>query len=97
MEEVESLYSALHEATEGKFVGVAEACATTLPSPLKTIRKARGMSQAQLSASSGVSPRAIQQYEQRAKDINKAQLSAAYKLAQTLGCRMEDLLEFPLA
>lgn len=35
----------------------------------------------------------IQQYEQRAKDINKASGANLAALAQILGCRMEDLME----
>lgn len=35
----------------------------------------------------------IQQYEQRAKDINKATGTNLLALAQTLGCRVEDLME----
>ena len=32
-------------------------------------------------------------YEQRNKDINKAQADTLYRLSQALHCRMEDLLE----
>lgn len=49
-----------------------------------------------LAEKSGVSLRAIQQYEQRCKDINHGQGASLYRLAQTLGCRIEDLLEYPL-
>ena len=35
----------------------------------------------------------IQQYEQRAKDINKAIASNLFALARVLGCKAEDLLE----
>ncbi len=42
---------------------------------------------------SGVSLRSIQMYEQRQKDINKAQSDSIYRLAKSLGCTMEDLLE----
>lgn len=92
-----SLYHPLHEAAEEKFVDVMEGRVRQLDAPLRDIRKARGLSQAQLAAASGVSLRAVQQYEQRCKDINHAQGSALYLLAQTLGCRMEDLLEYPLS
>ena len=46
-----------------------------------------------VSEKSGVTLRMIQQYEQRAKDINKATASNLFVLAQTLGCKAEDLLE----
>ncbi len=35
----------------------------------------------------------IQQYEQRAKDINKACAGNLFALARVLGCKAEDLLE----
>ena len=60
---------------------------------LKRIRTDRGHSQKQLSGLSGVSLRSIQMYEQRNKDINKAQSDSLYRLAKALGCTMEDLLE----
>lgn len=60
---------------------------------LKRIRVARGYSQKQLAELSGVSLRAIQTYEQRQKDINKAQSDSLHRLAKALDCKMEDLLE----
>ncbi len=60
---------------------------------LKRIRKANGCTQKELSEMSGVSLRSIQMYEQRNKDINKAQLASVYRLAKSLGCTMEDLIE----
>ncbi len=56
-----------------------------------------GCSQSQLAKMSGVSLRSIQMYEQRNKDINKAQAETLLRLARTLGCRMEDLLESDIA
>ena len=64
--------------------------------PLKSWREQRGLSQVALAEKSGVSLRAIQQYEQRCKNINHGQGVSLYRLAQTLGCRIEDLLEYPL-
>lgn len=60
---------------------------------LKRIRLIYGCSQRELSEMSGVSLRAIQMYEQRNKDINKAQSESLHRLAKALGCTMEDLLE----
>lgn len=60
---------------------------------LKRIRKIYGCSQKKLAEMSGVSLRSIQMYEQRNKDINKAQSESLYRLAKALGCKMEDLLE----
>lgn len=60
---------------------------------MKRTRNAIGYSQKQLAELSGVSLRSIQMYEQRQKDINKAQSDSLYRLAKVLGCTMEDLLE----
>lgn len=60
---------------------------------LKRIRTGKGYSQKQLAEMSGVSLRSIQMYEQRRKDINKAQSDSLFRLAKALGCTMEDLLE----
>lgn len=60
---------------------------------LKRIRLAAGLSQSQLAEKSGVNNRMIQHYEQGAKDINKASALTVYRLAETLGCTVGDLLE----
>ena len=60
---------------------------------LKRIRMAKGYSQKQLAELAGVSLRSIQMYEQRQKDINKAQSDSLFRLAKALDCTMEDLLE----
>lgn len=64
-----------------------------LETNLKRIRSAKGYSQKQLAELSSVSLRSIQMYEQRQKDINKAQSDSLFHLAKVLGCTMEDLLE----
>ena len=62
---------------------------------LKKIRDAAGLSQSELSKKAGVSLRSIQMYEQRQKDIDKAQGHTLYKLSVALGCDIGDLLERP--
>ena len=52
-----------------------------------------GLPQSELTAVSGVNIRNIQQYEQRAKDINRAAAISLQSLARVLGCRIESLLE----
>ncbi len=88
------MYPTLHEASEEKFVdtvnGIIER--TELPTKLQILRRAMGYSQKELAKKSGVSLRMIQQYEQRAKDINKATGINLRALAQTIGCNVEDLL-----
>lgn len=95
MSEIYKLYPTLHEASEEKFVDVANSIFEhkKIPTKLQTIRKAIGLSQKKLSEKSGVTLRMIQQYEQRAKDINKATAENLFSLAQALGCKAEDLLE----
>lgn len=95
MSEIYKLYPTLHEASEEKFIDVANSILErkNLPIKLQSIRKSIGLSQKQLSEKSGVTLRMIQQYEQRAKDINKATASNLFALAQALGCKAEDLLE----
>ena len=62
---------------------------------LKKIREAAGLSQSELAKRSGVNLRSVQMYEQQKNDIDKAQGQILYKLAATLGCDIEDLLERP--
>ena len=95
MKEIYKLYPTLHEASEEKFVDIANSILErkNLPTKLQTVRKAIGLSQKELSEKSGVTLRMIQQYEQRAKDINKSTASNLFALAQALGCKAEDLLE----
>ena len=93
---VQKLYPTLHEASEEKFVDVANSILKrkNIATKLQTVRKAVGLSQKELSEKSGVTLRMIQQYEQRAKDINKASAGNLFALARVLGCKAEDLLEW---
>ena len=95
MSEILKLYPILHEAAEEKFVDTLNNMIRRKKSPtqLQILRKSIGYSQKELAEKSGVSLRMIQQYEQRAKDINKAAGTNLLSLAQTLGCRVEDLME----
>lgn len=95
-EDLEKLYPTLHEADVTKFTALAdERMHETYPSTnLKILRTLYGMSQSELARASGVSLRSIQMYEQRNKDINRASGETLYRLARTLGCSMERLLEW---
>ena len=92
------LYDPLHEADERKFAEIMERHirekSAGEPTRLQFYRKLAGYSQKQLAEASGTALRSIQMYEQRNKDINKAQFATVYKLARTLGCSMETLLEY---
>ena len=91
------LYPTLHEADITKLVDVADQIIkknyASSVSNLQRIRKASGMTQKKLSEESGTALRMIQLYEQRNQDINKAQAITLTRIARTLGCAVEDLLE----
>lgn len=95
MRELQRLYPTLHEASEEKFVEVANRiiAKNTTATKLQQLRKNSGYSQAELAERSGVNKRMIQQYETGAKDINKAAGTTLLALARVLGCEVEDLLE----
>jgi transcriptional regulator with XRE-family HTH domain len=57
-------------------------------------RERIGLSQSELAKESGVSVRMIQHYEQRLKDLGRAQTKTIWLLARALRCSMEDLMEF---
>ncbi|MCI7794913.1 MAG: helix-turn-helix transcriptional regulator [Lachnospiraceae bacterium] len=94
-EDLQQMYYTLHEADIFKFVGIVDARMKEYfpETNLKRIRAAYGCTQAELAQRSGISLRSIQMYEQRNKDINKASVDTVYRLAKTLGCTMEDLIE----
>ena len=87
----------LHEADISKFVksanNIIEHNKAIRTSRLKTIRNARGFTQQELSDYSGVSLRMIQLYEQKQNEIGKAQVRVVLRLAKTLGCDIEDLID----
>lgn len=59
---------------------------------LKYTRESKGMTQAQLSAASGVNKRMLQHYEQGFKDINKASVITVLKLAEALDADIYDII-----
>lgn len=93
--EIEKLYPTLHEAAEEKFVDVVNSIIErkTTKTKLQEFRKNIGYSQRELAEKSGVNLRTLQQYELKAKDINKAATITLLALSKTLGCKIEDLLE----
>ena len=96
MQGIEKLYSTLHEASEEKFVDTVNTIIRKkdLPTRLQTQRKISGYSQRELAQKVGVNLRTLQQYEIRAKDINKAAAVTLLAIAKALGCQIEDLLEY---
>lgn len=98
MRDIEKLYPALHEASEQKFVDTLNHMIQRVnpPTRLQTQRKLCGYSQRELAEKVGVNLRTLQQYEIRAKDINKAAGATLLALSKALGCQVKDLLEYDL-
>ena len=96
MQEILRLYPTLHEASEEKFVETVNRLIRNknLPTRLQKRRKDAKLTQKELAGRSGVKLRTIQQYEMRAKNINKAAAETLLQLAQVLYCSIEDLLEY---
>ena len=94
-DELQKMYYTLHEADISKFADIIEARIREYypDTNLKRIRTMYGFTQAELAERSGVSLRSIQMYEQRNKNINKAGADTVYRLAKSLGCSMEELIE----
>jgi len=92
---IEQMYGVYHEAPEERFAATADDILNEkIPETrLKRIRSAYGCSQSRLSQMSGVGLRSIQMYEQRRKDINKAEAKSVLRMARALGCEIEDIME----
>ena len=92
---IAQMYGVYHEAPEERFAATADEIMHEKLSEtrLKRIRTAYGCSQSRLAEMSGVGIRSIQMYEQRNKDINRAEAGSVLRLARALGCEMEDIME----
>lgn len=92
---VKALYSPYHEMDIMQFVDkMNELYLAAKPDTnLKRKRIQAGFSQRELAELSGVPIRTIQQYEQRQKRINKAQVEYLLNLSKALCCEMECLIE----
>ncbi len=97
MKDIIDMYYPLHEAPESKFVDVLDAIiARKAPgSRLQQARKQIGYTQKQLAEKAEVNLRTLQQYETKAKDINKASFQTVMNLAKVLCCDVEDIIEYP--
>ena len=95
IEEIRALYSPYHEMDIRHFVErMNELCLSQRDETnLKRLRRQAGLSQRELAEKSGVSLRTIQQYEQRQKNINKAQIDTLISLSKVLYCDVRELLE----
>lgn len=94
-EDICALYHPYHEMDIRQFCDcMSEMIRSAQPETnLKKRRYFSGLSQRQLSDLSGVPLRTIQQYEQRQKNINKAQAEYLLMLAAALDCEPEHLIE----
>lgn len=90
-----ALYMPYHEMDIRQFVDQVNAMykAAKPETNLKLLRQKAGLSQRRLADFSGIPLRTIQQYEQRQKNINKAQAEYLVALARVLCCEVEDLME----
>lgn len=93
VEKVLELFHPLHEADLSKGVEVALTWLKIPESALKSIRKARGFTQADLASQSGVSLRMIRAYEQGSQPLKSAEASTVMSLASALSCTPARLLE----
>ncbi len=95
IKDVVALYSPYHEMDIRQFVDQMNAMykAAKPETNLKLLRQKAGLSQRELADLSGVPVRTIQQYEQRQKNINKAQAEYLVVLAKVLCCEVGDLME----
>lgn len=80
---IEAVFPAQMMKHEGK---------TNKKSKLKELRKAAGLTQAELSEKTGLSLSLIKKYEQETKNIHNAQYATIIKLCGFLDCDPEDLL-----
>lgn len=89
------LYQPYHEMDLLQLVDYYQLCRheAQRDTRLKQLRTAAGLSQRELAEASAVSVRMLQQYEQRVKDINRAQTGTLQRVARALYCSIEDLLE----
>ena len=95
-EQVREMYSPYHEMDLLQFADAADAVRRQKQTMtrLRMYRDRLGLSQSELAKESGVSVRMIQHYEQRQKDLGKAQAKTVWLLARALKCSVEDLMEF---
>jgi len=92
-DELLSLYGTLHEADIHKSYEVLDAHFACRESKLKTARKLRGLTQEALANASGISLNTIRAYERKSKDLNKAGVDIVTKLARTLKCELNELVD----
>lgn len=93
--DIRRMYNPYHEMDIMQFVDHMNEMIRNMKTDtnLKLLRLRAGLSQSKLAEASGVPLRTIQQYEQRQKNINKAQAEYIFMLASALSCDPVDLIE----
>ena len=93
--DIRALYRPYHEMDIRHFTDrMNELCTQQKrETSLKRFRLSAGLTQKELAAKSGISMRTIQQFEQRQKSINNAQINKLLPLSRVLHCEIETLLE----
>lgn len=93
--DIKRMYSPYHEMDIRQFIDKMNELIrdSKHDTNLKILRLRAGLSQSKLASSSGIPLRTIQQYEQRQKNINKAQGEYLISLAMALSCEPSDLIE----
>lgn len=96
IEDIRAMYNPFHEMDIRQFVDKMNELfhEAKKETNLKIYRQRANLSQRELSELSTVPLRMIQHYEQRQKNINKAQVEYLIKLAKVLSCNVEDLTEY---
>lgn len=85
-------YKTMHEEDVTSFVSALRQKMMARKTNLKILRERIGLTQAELSALSGVSVPTIRAYEQRTNDIRNAQYNVLLALARVLCCTVQDLV-----
>lgn len=95
IDEIRSMYDKYHEMDIRHFAERMDQLCFEIrrESRLKAYRTFIGMSQKELANKTEIPLRTIQQYEQKQKNINKAQAEYLIRLSKALYCEPEDLLE----
>jgi len=95
IDQICTLYEPYHEMEISRFVDKMNEwrSAYRCMAYLKRFRMAAGISQRELALATDIPVKTIQQYEQKQKNINKAQVEYIIRLSRVLNCRPEELLE----
>ena len=94
VDDILKMYDKYHEMDILKTVKfiTKKVCSKYPMTRLAWYRKYLGMTQSQLAKEANVPLRQIQLFEQRERDINKAQFITVYRISKALNCDVEDLL-----